>query len=139
MSELQDQISEQIKDAMRAKDKPRLNVLRFLKKLFIENNTSGKPKPDIDIVIAYAKKVKDSIALYPEGSSQRDDIQGEVVILSEFLPKQLEQADVQVMIDEIKSKLDSPNMGMIMKELQPQIKGQFDGKLASDMVKAALA
>ncbi len=138
MAELQDQISEQIKDAMRAKDKIRLNVLRFLKKLFIENNVSGKPIPEIDIVISYAKKIKDSLALYPEGTPQRTDILAEIVILEEFLPKQLSESQVQAFIDEIKSKLDAPNMGAIMKVLQPKIKGQFDGKKASDMVKASV-
>jgi uncharacterized protein YqeY len=139
MAELKDDISKQIMAAMKAKDKIRLNVLRFLKKLFIENDTSGKPIPELDIVISHAKKIKDSYSMYPEGSTQRDDITAELAVLDEFLPKQLSQEEVTGFIADIKAKHDSPNMGMIMKELQPQIKGKFDGKLASDMVKAALA
>ena len=135
---LKDQISDGIKAAMKAKDKTRLNALRYVKKLFIENDTSPKPKGELDIIIAYAKKVKDSATLYPEGSDQVTEIMAEHKVLSEFLPAQLSQADVQTMIDTIKAGLDTPNMGMIMKDLQPQIKGQFDGKLASQMVKDAL-
>lgn len=138
MGALNDEISEQIKAAMKAKDKTRLNVLRYLKKLFIENDTSGKPQPENDIVISYAKKVKDSISMYPDGSAQQEEIKAEVKVLEEFLPKPLTEDEVSKLIQDIKANLDSPNMGAIMKELSPQIKGKFDGKLASQMVQAAL-
>ena len=135
MSDIKETVNEGIKAAMKAKDKTRLNVLRYLKKLFIENDTSGKAKPEMDIVIAHAKKTKDSLDMYPEGTPQREEILREIAILDEFLPKQMDASEVQALIDEIKAKQDSPNMGTIMKELQPQIKGRFDGKLASQMVK----
>ena len=139
MSEnLKDKISEEIKLAMKARAKTRLNVLRYLKKLFIENDTSNKPIKLEDIVISYAKKTKDSLALYPTDSQQRTEIEAELVVLSEFLPKQLSEKDVMQIITEIKAGLDNPNMGAIMKELSPKIKGQFDGKKASQLVTAAI-
>ncbi len=138
MSDLKEQINDGIKAAMKARDKTRLNALRYVKKLFIENDTSGSPKPELDIIIAYAKKVKDSASMYPDKSDAQNEIFAEYKVLQEFLPAQLDKAQVQTIIDEIKAKLDNPNMGMIMKELQPKIKGQFDGKLASQMVKDSL-
>ena len=138
MGALKDTISKEIILAMKAKDKIRLNALRYVKKLFIENDTSAKPEPELDIIISYAKKVKDSATMYPEDSQQRIDINSEVKVLSEFLPQPLTQQEVEKFIADIKSKLDSPNMGIIMKELSPQIKGKFDGKLASQLVQAAL-
>lgn len=138
MGALKDQISKEIILAMKAKDKIRLNALRYLKKLFIENDTSKKPQPELDIVISYAKKVKDSLTMYPEGSPQISDIALEVKVLEEFLPQPFTQDEVEKMIEDIKSNLDSPNMGGIMKELSPKIKGKFDGKLASQLVQAAL-
>ena len=78
MSNLKEQVNDGIKAAMKAKDKTRLNVLRYLKKLFIENDTSGKPAPEMDIVVSHAKKTKDSLAMYPEGSSQREEIEREI-------------------------------------------------------------
>ena len=60
MSDLKQTISSEIIKAMKAKDKTRLNALRYVKKLFIENDTSTKPKAELDIIVAYAKKVKDS-------------------------------------------------------------------------------
>lgn len=138
MGTLQDQISEEIKTAMKAKDKIRLNALRYVKKLLIENATSNKPIEEQDVVISYAKKLKDTTALYPEGSTQQQDIEAEIKVLQEFLPEQLSTEQVQSLIKEICDGLQSPNMGAVMKELQPKIRGKFDGKLASDLVKAAL-
>ena len=135
---LKDRVSKEIIAAMKAKQKTRLNVLRYLKKLFIENDTSAKKIDEQDIVISHAKKTKDSLSLYPEGSDQANEIIAEMAVLDEFLPAQLTEADVQKFIDDIKASQDKPNMGLIMKELSPKIKGQFDGKKASEMVKAAL-
>lgn len=138
MGQLKDQVSAEIIAAMKAKDKTKLNALRYLKKLFIENDTSKSPKPEDDILIAHAKKTKDSLEMFPEGSVQRDEIQEEIKVLEAYLPKQLSEQEVQAIIDDIKSKLENPNMGSLMKELSPLIKGKFDGKKASQMVQSAL-
>ncbi len=139
MPTLKEKVSQEIIAAMKAKDKVRLNVLRFLKKLFIENDTSGKAQPELDIVISHAKKIKDSLSLFPEGSVQVQEAQAELVILADYLPQPLNEAEVVSLIDSIKNSLDNPNMGAIMKELSPQIKGRFDGKEASQLVQAALS
>lgn len=138
MSTQKEIISSEIIAAMKAKDKTRLNVLRYLKKLLIENETSKKPIDEQDVIIGHAKKIKDSIELYPENSPQREEIEAELVVMQEFLPKQLTQEEVQAIIDQIKASQENPNMGAIMKELSAQIKGKFDGKLASQMVKDSL-
>jgi uncharacterized protein YqeY len=135
---LKDQISQQIMSAMKAQDKIRLNALRYVKKLLIENDTSGKPQPEADIVISYAKKIKESIELYPSDSQQRLDLEMEYKVLEEFLPKQLSESEVVALIDQIKQSQASANVGSIMKELTPMIKGAFDGKRASELVKASL-
>ena len=58
--------------------------------------------------------------------------------MEEFLPKALSEEEVSRLIEEIKKSQDNPNMGSIMKELTPRIKGRFDGKLASQMVKNSI-
>lgn len=138
MESLKDIVSKEIMAAMKAKDKIRLNALRYVKKLFIENDTSNNPQPELDIVISYAKKVKESIAQYPADSQQALDLAAEVKVLEEFLPKALTKDEVLAIIQSIKAGLEAPNMGAIMKELTPQIKGRFDGKEASQLVQAAL-
>lgn len=139
MGQLKDQISQEIITAMKAKDKIRLNVLRYLKKLFIENDTSNKPIEEMDIVISYAKKIKESLSMFPEGSDQFNEVLAEVKILDEYLPKALTEEEVVALINDIKANHATPNLGVIMKELSPQIKGRFDGKLATDLIKKALS
>lgn len=135
MADLKERVSAEIIAAMKAKDKTRLNVLRYLKKLFIENDTSKSPIDELDIVISHAKKTKDSLTLYPESTDQHQEILAELKIMDEYLPKQLSEAEVVSLIKEIKAGLATPNMGLIMKELSAKIKGQFDGKRATELVK----
>jgi uncharacterized protein YqeY len=137
MSELKDRVSKEIMEAMKAKDKTRLNVLRYIKKLFIENDTAKKQVAEMDIIISYAKKTKDSLSMYPDGD-QKDEIHAELKVMAEYLPAALSSEDVAKMIAEIKAGHPNANMGIIMKELSPKIKGQFDGKEATNLVKAAL-
>lgn len=137
MAEYMDRVSKEIMAAMKAKAKTRLNVLRYLKKLFIENKTSKKPIAELDIIISYAKKTKDSLEHYPEGN-QRDEILAELKILDEYLPQALTKEEVVALIEKIKGASDNPNMGTIMKALSPEIKGRFDGKEATQLVKDSL-
>jgi len=138
MSNIKDQVSEEIKNAMRAKDKTKLNALRYVKKLFIENETSKSPKPEQDIVIGYVKKLKDSLTIYPADSDQFKDLEKEIDVLSDYMPKELTEQDVKTIIEEIIKEQDTPQFGMIMKELSPKIKGRYDGKKATDLVKSMI-
>jgi len=133
-----DQISQDIKEAMKAKDAGRLGTLRMLKSRLLENKTSGKPRPELDVVIGYHKMLKDSLATFPEASEQQSKVRQEMEYLVPYLPKQLEEADVKKMIEAILSADSGANFGQIMKALSPQIKGQFDGKVASQLVKGML-
>lgn len=137
MGDLKDRVSKEIIIAMKAKDKTKLNVLRFLKKLFIENDTSKKPIAEIDIVISHAKKLKDSLSLYQDGP-QKQEIENELKVMEDYLPKQMTEEEVVALINKIKSAQENPNMGSIMKELSAKIKGKFDGKKATELVKANL-
>jgi len=135
---LSELINNDIKVAMKSGNKPKLEAIRYLKAMFIENRTSGAAKPELDILIAHTKKLRDSLTAFPEGNEQRIKTAAEVAILSEYLPAQLSEEKVREMVKAIVAKLEKPNMGMVMKELTPLIKGQFDGKLASQIVTEAL-
>jgi len=131
-------ISNQIKEAMKAKDKMRLTALRYIKSMLLENKTSKKPIDEQEVVIKYHKKLNDSLEIYQGKDDKIEEIQSEITVVKEFMPEQLEEADVVNLIQEIKSPLENPNMGTIMRELSPKIKGKFDGKAASKLVIAAL-
>lgn len=131
-------MNQKIKEAMKEKNKPKLEALRYLKAMLLENKTAKKPKEEMDVIIAHHKKLRDSISMYPEGSEQASKIIQEASFIEEFLPQQLSEEEVIQLIKEISSSLDKPNMGGIMKELSPKIKGKFDGKKASELVKSSL-
>ncbi len=137
-----DTITNDIKTAMKAGQKEKLDALRMLKAKLIENKTSAKPKLESDVVIAYYKQLKDSIEAFPVGAPQIAAVIAELKHLDCYMPKQLDENKVRSIICEIVEKLKAtgkPNMGMVMKELSPQIKGQFDGKRANEMVNEELA
>lgn len=134
---MMEQVNNDIKVAMKAKQQPRLDALRMLKAEFIKNNTSTKPVDELSITVSHAKRLQDSLEMYQSGTEAYDKIVQELEVIKAYLPKSLEESEVIAMINEIKAK-GATDMGSIMKELQPQIKGRFDGKRASELVKAAV-
>lgn len=134
---LMEKVNNDIKEAMKAKQQFRLDSLRMLKAEFIKNNTAVKPTDEMSITISHAKRLADSLELYEAGSEAHSKIKDELAIIQEYMPKAMEEAEVVALINSIKAS-GAKDMGSIMKELQPQIKGRFDGKRASDLVKAAL-
>ncbi len=134
---LMEQVNNDIKEAMKAKQQERLDALRMLKAEYIKNNTAPKPIDELTITIAHAKRLSDSLEMYEKGSAAFEKIQKEIEVIKAYLPKAMEESEVVALIQKIKDA-GAKDMGSIMKELQPQIKGKFDGKRASDLVKAAL-
>lgn len=134
---LMDQVNNDIKEAMKAKQQERLDALRMLKAEFIKNNTSPRPTDELSITIGHAKRLQDSLEMYQAGTEAHVKIVKELEVIKAYLPKQMEEAEVVTLINDIKAR-GAKDMGAIMKELQPQIKGKFDGKRASDLVKGAI-
>jgi uncharacterized protein YqeY len=134
---MMDKVNSDIKEAMKAKQQERLDALRMLKAEFIKNNTASKPTDELTITVAHAKRLQDSLEMYQAGTEAHDKIIKELAVIKEYLPSEMGEAEVVKLIQDIKAK-GAKDMGSIMKELQPQIKGRFDGKKASDLVKANL-
>lgn len=142
MGEIFDRVNNDIKESMKAGQKERLDALRMFKAKLIENKTSNKPREEMDVLTSYYKQLKDSADNFPTDAPQRGQITAELKHLDPYMPKQLGAQDVQAIIQEIianLSKSGKPVMGAVMKELSPRIKGQFDGKLANQMVVQELA
>jgi uncharacterized protein YqeY len=134
---LMEQVNNDIKEAMKAKQQERLDALRMLKAEYIKNNTAPKPTDELSVTVAHYKRLSDSLEMYGAGTEAHNKILKEMEVIKAYLPQALSEAEVVAMINDIKAK-GAKDMGSIMKELQPQIKGRFDGKRASDLVKAAL-
>ena len=134
-----ERLSSDITTAMKNKEASRLDALRFLKSKLIENRTSKNPRAEIDVVTAHYKSLKDSIEVYPEGDKARAKIAMELTFLDPYMPQALGEDDVRVIIQNIIASNPSAIMGIVMKELSPQIKGRFDGKRANEIVRELLA
>ncbi len=148
---LKDQVSEDIKTAMKSKDKVRLETVRSIKKVLIEKESTIRGQgqetlteaQELEILIQLAKQRRDSIEQYQKAG--RDDLaaqeQAELAIIEEYLPKQLSDEEVSVIIDEIITQVgasSAKDMGKVMGQAMQRLKGQADGKKVQELVKAKL-
>ena len=146
---LYEQVVEDMKTAMKAKDKDSLNTLRLLKSaidLYLVNNklerNNASDEVVIDVVAKQIKTHKESIEEFKKGNRQDlvDGLEREIALLSKYLPEQLSEDDVRKEIDKAFDKLkptSMKDMGNIMKELA-SLKGKADMKLVNSIVKEKL-
>lgn len=133
--------------AMKAKDKDRLTTLRMIKgdldKEHIDKKREINDELLIEVVNRGIKQRKDSIVEFEKGGRQDliDKTQEELAILQSYLPAQLSDEEVLAIIDEafqIVHPEGSRDMGKIMKEIQPKLKGRADMKKVSEIIKTKL-
>ena len=147
---LKDKLTADMKDAMKAREagKLRLSVIRLVRGAIRQQEIDGqKELSDEDVLGVISKEVKqrrDSIEDFKKGG--RDDLvaeaEAEIAVLMEYLPQQLSEDEVRSLVKEAiaASGATSPkDMGKVMKELMPKVKGRADGKLVNGIVKELLA
>ena len=145
-----DRISEDIKKAMLAREKVRLEALRGIKKEFLEAKTAKgaggilTDEAAMKILIKMVKQRKESAAIYTENNRQElaDNELAEAAVIEEYLPKQLSEeelvAEVKAIIAE--AGVTSPKeMGKVMKLANQRLAGRADGRKISETVKSLLA
>lgn len=134
-------------DAMKNKEKDRLVVIRMVKAAMDQEHIDHKKEINdellIDVVNKQIKMRKDSITEFTKGN--RSDLiektQSEIDILMVYLPEQLSEEEVDVVIDEIfdlVKPLSQKDMGKVMKEATARLKGKADMKLVSEKIKERL-
>lgn len=148
---LKERISDDIKSAMKAQDKIRLETVRNIKKVILEKESAIRPsgqeslteEQEIEIVVQLAKQRRDSIAQYQQAG--RTDLANqetqELTILEEYLPKQLSDDEISQIIETIISQTGATStkeMGKVIGAAMQQLKGKADGKKVQEMVKAKL-
>lgn len=147
--ELFDIISNDIKEAMKAKDKVALDTLRNIKKVLLEAKTApgaGDTVSDdtaIKIIQKLVKQGKESAALY-SGQNRPELAEEElaqVAVMEKYLPKQMSEEEVAAVIKEIIAQTGATgpqDMGKVMGVATKQLAGKAEGRLISTIVKAAL-
>lgn len=145
-----DDISEGIKEAMKAKDAVRRDTLRNVKKVFLEAKTA--PGANDELSDADALKILQKLAKQGRESAEIFTQQGradlaenelaQVRVLEEYLPKQLSEAELESALRAIIAELgvtEAREMGKVMGVATKQLAGKADGKAISAMVKKILA
>ena len=145
-----DTISEEIKKAMLAKDKVRLEALRGIKKEFLEAKTAKGANDELSDETAIAilqkmvKQRKDSAEIYT--SQGRPDLaEGEIAqikVIQDFLPSQLTAEELETAVKKIIAEVGATSMkdmGKVMGMATKKLAGKAEGRAISEMVKKLLA
>ena len=147
---LYDQISEDIKAAMKARDKVRLETLRNIKKVFIEAKTAPGANDTLNdadalkIIQKLAKQGREAAAIYTEKNRQdlADGELAQVAVIESYLPKQLSEEEIEAAIKDIIAQTGASSMkemGKVMGIANKQMAGKADGRTISTIVKRLLS
>jgi hypothetical protein len=142
-------LTDEIKNAMRAKDSLRLEALRAIKSGILLSQTAPSGTKELNddesikLLQRLVKQRKESAAIYRE--QDRDDLaepeEAQAEVITEFLPAQLSETEVKKIISEIITKTKADNMkdmGRVMGMASGQLAGRAEGKLIASLVKQML-
>jgi uncharacterized protein YqeY len=147
MSAIVASIKSSIKDAMRAKDKPRLSALRLASAEFKRVEVDERIEVDEDRALAILDKMikqrQNSIEQYEQADRHdlADTEKFEISVISEFLPEALSEDELAKIVADAVTQTGAASMqdmGKLMGVLKPQVQGRADMAQVSRLVKAAL-
>lgn len=141
-------LNEDMKTAMKAKDKETLTVIRMLKaSLQNEQIKTGKELSEDEELTILAREMKqrrDSLAEFK--NADREDLvektQAEIVIVEKYLPKQLSETEIKAIVTEAIATVEASSMkdfGKVMGAVMPKTKGIADGNVVNRIVKESLS
>ncbi|MFQ2134149.1 GatB/YqeY domain-containing protein [Aeromonas hydrophila] len=145
---LKDQLKDQQKLAMLAKDKARLGAIRLLmaeiKQREVDTRVELNDQDILAVVTKMVKQRRDSISQFEAAGRQdlADKESAEIVVLQEFLPQQLTAAEIATLIEQAIAESGAAvmaDMGKVMAVLKPKIQGRADVGAVSAQVKTRLA
>lgn len=141
-------INEDMKNAMKSQDKERLGVIRMLKSAMqltsIEKKHELSDDEVIDVLSKQIKMRKDSVAEFSKANRMdlANQYEKEIDILMTYMPEQLSLEDVISIIDEVIKEVNPTSqkqMGLVMKEVTPKVKGKFDMGEVSKIIRERLS
>ena len=140
---LRERLEEEIVEAMRGRERARLEALRFLKSVvLLAEKDQKKILDDPDMVEIVSRQVNDrreSIRMFQQGN--RDDLvdkeSAELVILESYLPPQLGPDELLQLVRDVVKEVGAStpkDKGRVMGRLMPQVRGRADGTVVNDLV-----
>ena len=144
---LMEQLTADMKEAMKKGEKERLSVIRLVRGAVRQAEIDGKKTlTDDEVIAVIGKEVKmrrDSIEDFARGG--RTDLvkktQAEIAVLMPYLPKQLSTDEVKKIVADVIAAVGAStakDMGKVMGALMPRVKGRADGKLVNEIVRSLL-
>lgn len=147
METLQTKISNQIKEAMMAKEQVRLDTLRSVKSAFTNELVAKGKKPTeelsdeeaLTVIMRLSKQRKDSIEQFTKGGRPElaEEEQAQLSVLEHFLPQMMSKGEVMTIAQAKKSELgieDKSKAGILMSNVMKELKGKADGTLVKEVV-----
>ena len=141
-------ITDAMKDAMRAKDKPRLSTIRLmlaeLKKVEVDERIELPEDRIISILDKMIKQRRDSVKQYTDGGRQElADIEAaEIQVIQEFMPQALGEDEIAAIVQKAvadEGAASMQDMGKVMNAVRPQLAGRADMAVVSQLVKKQLS
>jgi uncharacterized protein YqeY len=139
---VKEQISADLKEAMKARDQLRIDTLRSIVSAFtykrVEKGVDLTDEEELAVLQKQVKQRNDSIAEYTKGN--RPELAEKEVrerdILMKYLPAQKSESDIRAIVQEVLQSLpaDGRNQGAVMKAVMPRVKGLADGNLVKQLV-----
>ncbi|GAB6076544.1 GatB/YqeY domain-containing protein [Desulfurobacterium crinifex] len=145
---LKAQLLQDMKEAMRAKDKVRLSTIRMINSLIknAEIEKRGELTDDeiIQLLMKYAKQRKEAIEMYEKGGRQDlvEKEKAELAVVESYLPKQMSEEEIRELVKEAieATGASSPkDIGKVMQHIMPKVKGRADGSVVNKIVREMLA
>ena len=144
---LEEQINEDLKNSMKAKDESRLSCLRFLKAALKNRQVEKMAKLEDDdvrtVISSLIRRATDSVKEFRDGG--REDLaakeEKEIAILSAYMPKQLSTGEIEGIVAGTISELSAQgpkDLGRVMKAAMVKMAGKAQGKEVNDIVKRLL-
>ncbi|RYZ68211.1 MAG: GatB/YqeY domain-containing protein [Proteobacteria bacterium] len=145
---LREQISNDIKEAMKAKDAAKLSALRMAQAAFknreIELRPNAMPEEEVlGVIKKLVKQRKESIEQFQAANRQDlvDVEQAELKLLESYMPAQLTREQIEKIVADVVKETGATSvkdMGKVMKEAQVRAGGQADNKIMSEVIKSKL-
>lgn len=144
---LKDRLINDLKVSMKSRDKVRKDVITMVRAAIKQREVDERIELDdeaiIDIISKQIKQKKDAIEDFKKG--QRQDLveftEKEIAILLEYLPKQLTESEVQEIVQKTIEEIGANSVrdiGKIMSNVMPKIKGRADGSMVNKIVRQYL-
>ncbi|MDR3241510.1 MAG: GatB/YqeY domain-containing protein [Lactobacillaceae bacterium] len=140
-------LTEDMKTAMKAKDKETLSVVRMLKAAVsneqIKLGHDLSADEEIAVLSREMKQRVEELESYREGNREElaEEVEKQIVVVKRYMPEQLSEEEVVAIVKDVIAQVDATSkadFGKVMGALMPKVKGKADGKLVNSTVKELL-